>query len=211
VNQTENPTRNIPAPPPIRPRKTKTRVNKHVPKQRSPRKPIQNTHRKTRKELSAGGVVVRQERGQWLVALLKTEHKRGMVWVLPKGHVEIDAKERVSNAARREVEEESGISDLAVKDQLGTTRFTFQAENAIIRKTVHYFLMTTNQKTLVPQEEEYFYDAAWFPIDIAIQTLEYDTDQDIVAKARQKLTGQPANAKKIAPQRATNRAPRIVV
>lgn len=132
----------------------------------------------------------------WLVALLKTEHKRGPVWVLPKGHVEMEKSERVSEAARREVSEEAGVTDVSVKDQLGITRFTFQAEEALVRKTVHYFLMTTGQKKLMPQAEERFLDAAWFPIDVAIRTLEYDTDQEIVARAKEKLTGERPYIKK---------------
>lgn len=160
-----------------------------------------------RRELSAGGVVVREERGQWMVALLKTEHKRGPVWVLPKGHVEAEKSERISEAARREVAEEAGVNDLSVKDQLGITRFTFQAEEALVRKTVHYFLMTTGQKKLIPQAEEGFIDAAWFPIAVAIQTLEYDTDQEIVARAQQKLTGQRPHVPKrtVAPRRRVAR------
>jgi ADP-ribose pyrophosphatase YjhB (NUDIX family) len=137
-------------------------------------------------------VAVREERGQWFVALLKTEHKRGDVWVLPKGHVEMDRNEGIPEAARREVEEEIGLKDLSVKDQLGVTKFSFQAETALVRKTVHYFLMITGQKQLFPQAEEGFSEAAWFPIDVAITTLIYDTDQDIVRKAREKLLGVPS-------------------
>lgn len=152
---------------------------------RHPRK----THRTVRRELSAGGVAVREERGIWHVALLKTEHRRGSVWVLPKGHVEMDRKERVADAAKREVQEEAGIMELEVREQLGTTRFVFQAESALVKKTVHYFLMITTQKELVPQAEEGFIDAGWFPIDVAITMLEYDTDQDIVSKAKDILEG----------------------
>ncbi len=189
-----------PVPPPVRKQRTKTKV---VRKKQPTRRPHKVAHKKpvshhgsprrpVRKELSAGGVAARQERGQWVVALLKTEHKKGEVWVLPKGHVELEKNEKISEAARREVQEEAGIKDLSVKDQLGITRFTFQAEDAVVRKTVHYFLMTTGQKLLTPQIEEGLIEAAWFPIDLAIQMLEYDTDQDIVAKAREKLTGQKA-------------------
>lgn len=142
--------------------------------------------------MSAGGVVVRSEREEWLVALLKTEHKRGEVWVLPKGHVEPEEGETVPEAAVREVQEEAGITSLSIKEQLGITRYSFQTEEALIRKTVHYFLMTTSQKKLTPQKEEYLIDAIWQPIDEAINQLEYDTDKNIVAKAREKLTGQPA-------------------
>lgn len=139
--------------------------------------------------MSAGGVVLRREGKNWLVALLRTEHKRGLVWVLPKGHVEVHMKERVSAAAGREVREESGLTDLAVRDQLGVTRFKFQAEEALVLKTVHYFLMTTGQKQLTPQAEEGLLEAAWFPIDEAITKLAYDTDQEIVRRAKEKVTG----------------------
>ncbi|MBI3255441.1 MAG: NUDIX domain-containing protein, partial [Candidatus Andersenbacteria bacterium] len=187
-----------PPPPPIRSRQTKTvRLSprpalKHPPKSRA--NPVHVRHRRKqpiRRELSAGGVAVRQERGQWLVALLKTEHKRGPVWVLPKGHVELASNEAISDAAKREVQEEAGLKDLSVKDQLGITRFAFQAEDALVRKTVHYFLMVTGQKELTPQAEEGLLEAAWFPLDVAIATLAYDTDQDIVGRAKSKLLGIP--------------------
>lgn len=149
-------------------------------------------HRPIRFEISAGGVVARQEQNRWFVALLKTEHKRGPVWILPKGHVEPAAGESVADAAKREVQEEAGITSLSVKDQLGVTRYSFQAEEALVKKTVHYFLMTTDQKRLTPQIEENLIAAAWHPIDEAITCLEYDSDKNIMAKAREKLTGQPA-------------------
>lgn len=172
-----------PTPPPVR-----SRLKKPKPQiSRAHARP--NKHKKVRRELSAGGVAVRQERGLWLVALLKTEHRRGQVWVLPKGHVELDRKERVDDAAKREVQEEVGIVDLVVREQLGTTQFVFQAEEALVKKTVHYYLMVTEQVALKPQEEEGFIDAGWFPISVAITMLEYDTDQEIVAKAQVILEG----------------------
>lgn len=184
-----------PTPPPIRKSATKRRrptVKKTPLVARAP-KSSSRQHRSRlpiRKELSAGGVVVRQDQGEWYVALLKTEHKRGQVWVLPKGHVELKSGERVSDAARREVQEEAGVRDLSVKNQLGVTRFKFQAENALVYKTVHYFLMVTQQKQLQPQVEEGLLEAAWFPIEEAITNLEYDTDQDIVGRARDRLRGE---------------------
>jgi hypothetical protein len=78
-----------------------------------------------------------------------------------------------------------------VKEQLGITRFSFQAETAVVRKTVHYFLMTTQQKTLTPQREEGLLAATWAPIDRALDLLAYETDKDIVGRARERLTGQP--------------------
>lgn len=146
--------------------------------------------RPIRREISAGGVVAREERGIWLVVLLKTTHKRGEVWVLPKGHIEPGSSETAAHAAKREVQEEAGIKDLSVKEQLGVTRFSFQAESALVQKTVHYFLMTTQQIQLTPQKEEDLIDATWQPFDKAVQMLAYDTDQDMVLRAQQRLTGQ---------------------
>ncbi len=141
-------------------------------------------------------MAARQELGKWFVVLLKTEHKRGEVWVLPKGHVELKQGERVSEAARREVQEEAGLLDLSVKDELGVTRYTFQAEGTLVRKKVHYFLMVTQQKRLIPQTEEGILAAQWASIDGAIDLLEYDTDKEIVSRARQRLLGP-----KVAPPR----------
>lgn len=152
--------------------------------------------RPVRRELSAGGVVVRQNDSHWLVALLKTEHKRGQVWVLPKGHVELASRERIADAAQREVQEEAGLSDVAVKNQLGVTRFTFQAEGTMVAKTVHYFLMITSQEQLTPQKEEGLLEAAWFPIDEAIENLAYDTDQEIVRRAKEYLVGPAPRARR---------------
>jgi len=178
-------------------------------RQAAPKKPMgrRGAHLPIRKELSAGGVVAREDGGQWLVALLKTEHKRGTVWVLPKGHVELHTGERVSDAAKREVQEEAGLRELSVKNQLGVTRFKFQVEDAVVYKTVHYFLMVTQQKQLQPQLEEGLLEAAWFPIETAIEQLEYDTDQDIVRRARDRLRGETLPSRRLPPR--TRRTTRI--
>ncbi len=49
--------------------------------------------------------------------------------------------------------------------------------------------MFTGQIKLVPQAEEGLVDAAWFPLEEAPQALAYDTDQDIVRKAQEKVLG----------------------
>lgn len=129
-----------------------------------------------------------------MVGLLKTEHKRGEVWVLPKGHVEMHRGEKISEAAGREVKEEMGLRDLSVKQQLGITRFRFQAETAVVHKTVHYYLMTTGQRELTPQAEEGLLEAAWFPVEEGIKRLEYDTDQAIVQRGWDQITGREQKA-----------------
>ncbi|MFW6140605.1 MAG: NUDIX domain-containing protein [Acidobacteriota bacterium] len=56
--------------------------------------------------LSAGLVIVRQESGQWKYLFLRAYRN----WDFPKGEVEGD--EDPLETAKREAEEEAGISDL---------------------------------------------------------------------------------------------------
>lgn len=186
-----------PLPPPVRRpayRTGRRQTATNIPKKKKHHvRPKKSQRKKVRRELSAGGVAVRRERGQWVAALLKTRHRRGEVWVLPKGHVELHRNEKIEEAAKREVQEEAGIAILDVKERLGSTQFMFQAETALVKKTVHYFLMVTEQAELKPQEEEGFIDAGWFPIAVAIKMLEYDTDQDIMKKSQAILEGKKPN------------------
>jgi ADP-ribose pyrophosphatase YjhB (NUDIX family) len=134
-------------------------------------------------EVSAGGVVVRRIRDRVHVALLRTEHSRGQVWVLPKGHVERQRHETLEDAAVREVKEELGIAEVRLKRKLGTTRYQFFTERGRIVKTVHYYLMDGRSEALQPQAEEGLLEARWVPVREALRKITYPTDRDIVLRA----------------------------
>ena len=94
-----------------------------------------------KKTISAGGVVLNKN-GQVLVV---SQH--GTSWSLPKGHVE--EGEEIVVTARREITEESGISDLKLIKELGSyERPRLQDPTEI--KTIHMFLFRTNQVDLKP-------------------------------------------------------------
>lgn len=83
---------------------------------------------------SAGGVVVRIEKGKAHVALVM-EQPFG-IYVLPKGGVE--QGEDSLTAAQREIEEEAGLSDLQLIENLGTReRLTYDKRKWV---TTHYYL-----------------------------------------------------------------------
>lgn len=149
-------------------------------------------------ETSAGGVVIRRIRGQWHVALLKTRHRRGEVWVLPKGHVERAAGERRAAAAVREVKEELGISEVRILRKLGTVRWEFLGtmdqrttevrpgtgdHSVRVVKTVHHYLMEGLSERIRPQAEEGLLAARWVPYRTALRMLAYPTDRSVVARA----------------------------
>lgn len=154
---------------------------------RAQRKP---RHVPTVSEVSAGGVVMRRRDGRVHVALLKTEHSRGEVWVLPKGHVELHRNETLEQAAVREVKEELGIADVRLKRHLGTTRYHFFTGEKRIAKTVHYYLMEGKSDALHAEAAEGLLEARWVPIRDALRLITYPTDRQIILRALGRGRGQ---------------------
>lgn len=81
--------------------------------------------------------------------------------MLPKGHVE--PGETPLMAARREIEEEAGFSDLTLLADLGTReRFDFSKR---FWKITHYFVFLTKQAKGKPTDHHMQYHATWFRIE----------------------------------------------
>jgi len=79
-------------------------------------------------------------------------HRLGK-WDLPKGKLE--KGESIKECAIREVEEECGIRNLHIEEQLETTYHIFERNDKYILKTTYWFLMKSNFKgKLIPQTEE---------------------------------------------------------
>ncbi len=109
-----------------------------------------DAHIVTRKTQAAGGVVLNSD------GLVLVVNQKGNSWSLPKGH--IDEGEDEMTAARREVVEESGISELQLLRPLGSYdryRISLDGGDDLSElKTIHMFLFTTTQMTLAPQDPE---------------------------------------------------------
>ena len=74
-------------------------------------------------------------------------------WDLPKGKLE--KGESIKECAIREVEEECGISNLHIEEQLETTYHIFERNGRTILKITFWFLMKSNfTRKLIPQTEE---------------------------------------------------------
>ena len=103
---------------------------------------------------SAGGYVLNNV-GQSLVIF------RNGLWDLPKGKVEDG--ETVEQAAVREVEEETGISNPKIERKLVDTYhfYRWKDENPIFLKRTHWFLMTCKGGKTMPQIEEGITSAIW--------------------------------------------------
>lgn len=96
---------------------------------------------KYKKEVSAGGIVFKKDKGTvlWLI----TQHSQHKGWSFPKGLVgEEDKNESMETAALREVQEEGGIKAKIIDNDPVETAYKYQTGGGfLVDKTVYYFLM----------------------------------------------------------------------
>ncbi len=104
--------------------------------------------------IEAAGGLVADEKGA-LLFIYRLDK-----WDLPKGKVE--KGEKLETTAVREVEEETGVTNLSLKKKLGETYHTYSAYGKHYIKTTHWYSMTcpADQKTK-PQTEEDITEIKW--------------------------------------------------
>lgn len=141
-----------------------------------------------RREVSAGGVIYRLDgrESPWFL-LIQDAWGR---WTLPKGLIE--PGETPVEAARREVEEETGLR-VRVRGSLDRTHYFYRdSQGELVYKTVYYFLMEALSTDIKVQEEE-IRAATWFPAREAAGECDYENTRSILEKALAEVTRLSAN------------------
>lgn len=128
-------------------------------------------------EITAGGGVIyrRNDSSVEILAMVR----RG-VWDLPKGKV--DSGESVEEAAVREVEEETGCSDLMITYALGPTVHSYRENGITITKTTWWYAMKSGKPELKPEEGEQIELLEWKELDEAFQLLYYDNLKEVISR-----------------------------
>ena len=135
---------------------------------------------KTERQVSSGGVVVRDDDSGPEVLLASRRTRGGdLVWGLPKGLVE--EGERPEDTAVREVREETGYR-ATVRAPLGEISYWFVWEGTRIRKTVHFFLMDDSGGEPGERDRE-MEEVRWFPLEEAAGVAGFKSEKEILQKA----------------------------
>lgn len=136
------------------------------------------------KEYSAGAVIFRRTEEGPLFLLLKTkDHYRppfAPYWDFPKGHIEAGETEKA--AARREIQEETGLTGLQfISSFREKVSYRFNRFGQDIEKTVAYFLAETKTREIKFTEPHLAF--GWFTKDEALVNLKYETSRRVLAQA----------------------------
>ena len=137
------------------------------------------------REISAGVIVFRRApQSQYLLLHYESGH-----WDFPKGHIE--PGEEAQATARRELKEETGISEVRFSDGYKETlRYFFRQKGVGIFKIVIYFLAETDQSDVTLSSEHIGFE--WLPYDGALARLTFKNSRDLLVKAHEHLQTSPS-------------------
>lgn len=143
---------------------------------------------KTRREVSAGGIVFRHTRRGIEVAMIVDSYGK---YAFPKGHVR--RGEQLWECAMREIYEELGISGLRFWRRLGTNdiwfRDRFVYKGYLIHKYIHYFLFEAPSHARIHTENpaeghgEQIRRGLWVPLYDVLRRSSYENMEPIVSRA----------------------------
>ena len=134
-------------------------------------------------ENSAGAILFSLNENSHRTEYLLLHHALGH-WDFPKGNIE--SGEDDIDTARREIYEETGISDIEfVKGFVSKVEYYFRRSERLVHKQVIFYMAKTNTRKIIISSEHDGY--AWTEYDTAINQLTYKSAKDLLKKAKKFL------------------------
>lgn len=136
------------------------------------------------REISAGVILFRRTpEPQYLLLHYGSGH-----WDLPKGHIE--PGEAAEETARRELKEETGVSEVRfLEGYRQTLRYFFRQQGIGIFKVVIFFLAETVQSDVRLSHEHIGFD--WLPYEAALARLTFKNSRELLTKAHDHVWALP--------------------
>ena len=126
--------------------------------------------------------MVRTIEGVYHALVIRDPYKK---WGLPKGHAEDG--ETPEETALREVEEETGLRDLTLGEELVTIDWLFRARGRPVHKFTTFFLMYSERGDPVPEKGEGISACEWVPLRQAHERISYDNASEVVKVAQRRI------------------------
>ena len=164
------------------------------------------------REISSGGVVLRQCESGWEIAVIEPQKETAAtetatssvasiaqgktekpVYALPKGLV--DPGEKPDQTAVREVREETGVTARII-GKLADTKYVYVrkwSDQARVFKIVSFYLLMYEDgeiDQIAPEMRIEVHRALWMPIAEAAKKLSYSTEKKVVRQAIEELEKQ---------------------
>ncbi len=149
---------------------------------------VKGNFQKSRREVSAGGLVYKRTSRGVLFAMILDGYGK---WTFSKGHVR--RGEKLVETARREVCEETSLCNLKYVARLGKIdiwfRDRFVYKGMLIHKDIHYFLFETDARARVRVPEktkklgETIVKVAWVPAEKLLEQSSYDDLKPLIRRA----------------------------
>lgn len=138
-----------------------------------------------KREFSAGGIVFNSQGQVLLINNMALRESKKSYWGFPKGHLE--PNESTSQAALREVEEETGIK-AAIVDKVGESKFFFTHQGEKIFKVVTMYLMNFISGQITVQQDELL-GVEWVEQDQVLSKLSFKNDKQLFIQALEMKNG----------------------
>ena len=121
----------------------------------------------------------RRDGGEARYLLIRDSYRN---WGFPKGHIEVGEPAEV--AAVREVGEETGLKNLAIRGLVDTIEWEFRFRGHPIHKTCHFFLMETPRSKTSPLRAEGITACRWTSYAEAERLVSYRNAREVLRRAR---------------------------
>ncbi len=136
------------------------------------------------REPTSGGIVFRFTKDKKDIEILLIQDSKER-WTIPKGHIE--PGETAKMTARREIEEETGLSNVSILTWLGKIHFKYRRLDKLVLMTTQIYLVQALDSHERPTPEKWMKGIKWFYFSDALETIEYEEIEKLMLIAKKKI------------------------